>query len=80
MNKFRLWLLAHGIEFSFSDQLGGTPYRKNQGNIYRQIFISINHRYYGVDLMVVPFRGVFKDELNTPHAEIAAQYKQEGQE
>ena len=66
-----LWLIAHGIELE--------TYRE-QGSVVRSFSIAINHRFYGVDIGLRPFRGVYTDELDTPHAEIAQQHAEKGAE
>ena len=53
---------------------GGTP-TVGQRAIYRFFSITLNHHFYGVDLMIFPFKGVLSDQLDTPHAEIATQYE-----
>lgn len=76
MNKFRLWLIAHGIEVEADDPGHVVRHAPRRGSISRQISIAINHRYYGVVLEFEVFRGVYTDELNTPHKDIAAQYEE----
>jgi hypothetical protein len=67
MSKWRLWLIQHGIEWEWSDDIYLT------GGFERHVAIIINHRYYTLNLMVNAYRGVFRDELNKSHAEIAAE-------
>lgn len=65
MNKFRLWLMAHGLEFELSDA-------NFEG---RSFGVVINHRYIGIDVCfhISLYRCVYTDELNKSHAEIAAE-------
>lgn len=77
MNKFlrklHLWLIAHGLEFEMDDTYWGAPHNPRRACISRAISIAINHRYYGFQIEFTPFKGAYTDELNTPHAEIAAE-------
>lgn len=73
MNALHLWLIRHGIEFEGGEQ--GMVMRHQ-----RHLCIVINHRYYGIDVGIDFFRGVFTDELHTPHAEIAAERQRLEQE
>lgn len=69
-SKLRWWLIRHGIEFEYSPDIQST------GGFQRHMCIVLNHRYYGIGIMLDPFKGVFRDELDKSHAEIAAEYEQ----
>lgn len=71
MSKLRLWLIRHGIEYE------NLPETFFANGWKRRISITVNHRYWGVEFRVYPFKGVFRDELDTPHAEIAAEYERD---
>lgn len=71
LRKFNLWLIAHGVEFEVF---------RNDYGMGHSFSVAINHRYYGVEIGVRPYRGVYTDELNTPHAEIAKQRAERGAE
>ena len=72
MRKFWLWLMRHGIEL----EAGDSGYVAHT----HSISIAINHRYICVEFafMVKPSVGVYADELDTPHAKIAALYEKDG--
>lgn len=73
-------LIAHGLEFEFGEVEGTCGHDLRTGSLNRHICIVVNHRYYGVDLQLKLFRGVFTDELNKSHKEIAAERAEGGAE
>lgn len=73
MSNFRLWLVRRGIELEWHNKITSI------GGFQRHFSIAVNHRYFGINIMLEPYQGAFMDELNTPHADIAAQYEQDAQ-
>lgn len=71
-SKLYLWLIRHGIELQWGNHVDGI------GGFERRLCVGINHRFFGVNVLIDPFVVVQEDELNTPHAEIAAQYEKGG--
>lgn len=67
LRRLHLRLMRLGVEFEFGKHLeAGTRFE-------RHFSITINHHYFTFDIGLDLSHGVFRDELSTPHAELAAQ-------
>lgn len=72
LRKLHLWLIAHGLEFEHGAVHATYPHNPLHGSVSRHVAIVVNHRYLSINLTFNVHRGVFTDELDTPHSEIAA--------
>lgn len=76
LRKLHLWFIRHGVEFDNGEVESHGKHNLRKGCVDRHISIAVNHRFVVINLLFEVHRGVYRDELNKPHAEIAAQREQ----
>jgi hypothetical protein len=67
LRKLNLWCIRHGVEFETGATEGGPGH-----GIDRFFSVAIHHRFYGIEIVLSPYKGVYSDEVGIPHATIAA--------
>lgn len=60
MSALRRWLQKRGIRISAAPCMGTTT-APNYGNLSRTITVTMGRHFFGIDLLINPFKGELED-------------------